>query len=155
MRALPFARRARPPQRIAVLADNTNKLVIEQGQPAAEDLRKSIASVQRAASNLDAMVSDARPGIQNLSKSTLPEANRLIRDLRELSQSLKGVSERVEQGGIGGTLGPKKLPDYKPRKAAMRLPSRVVAPAGAGAGHWRLLAGRDCWAAEARRPRPC
>ena len=64
----------------------------------------------------DAVISDARPGLQNLSKSTLPEANRLIRDLRELSQTLRGVSERVEQKGVGGTLGPEQLPDYKPRK---------------------------------------
>jgi phospholipid/cholesterol/gamma-HCH transport system substrate-binding protein len=103
-------------QRVAVLTDSTNRLVVEQGQPAAEDLRKAIASIQRAATNLDAVISDARPGMQNFSKSTIPEANRLIRDLRELSQSLKGVSERVEQGGIGGTLGPQKLPDYKPGK---------------------------------------
>jgi phospholipid/cholesterol/gamma-HCH transport system substrate-binding protein len=103
-------------ERIAVLTDNTNKLVVEQGQPAAEDLRRAIASVDRAANNLDAMISDARPGLQNLSKSTLPEANRLIRDMRELSQTLRGVSERVEQNGVGGTLGPKQLPDYKPRK---------------------------------------
>ena len=103
-------------ERIAILTDSTNKLVVEQGQPAAEDLRKAIASVQRAADNLDAIISDARPGMQNFSKSTVPEANRLIRDLRELSQALKGVSERVEQGGVGGTLGPQKLPDYKPRK---------------------------------------
>jgi phospholipid/cholesterol/gamma-HCH transport system substrate-binding protein len=62
------------------------------------------------------MISDARPGIQNLTKSTLPEANRLVRDLRELSGSLTGFSERLEQGGIGGALGPPKLPDYKPGK---------------------------------------
>jgi phospholipid/cholesterol/gamma-HCH transport system substrate-binding protein len=103
-------------QHVAVLTDSTNRLVVEQGEPAARDLRKAIASVQQAADNLDAMISDARPGVQNFSKSTLPEANRLVRDLRELSQSLKGVSERVEQQGIGGTLGPEKLPDYKPRK---------------------------------------
>jgi len=103
-------------QRISVLTDNTNALIVEEGRPAAQDLRKAIAAVERSANNLDAMVADARPGIQNFSKSTLPEANRLIRDLRELSESLKGVSERVEQGGIGGTLGPQKLPDYKPGK---------------------------------------
>lgn len=102
--------------RVSILADSTNALVIEQGRPAAEDLRKAIAAVERSATNLDAMVSDARPGLQNLSKSTLPEANRLIRDMRELSQALRGVSERVEQEGVGGTLGPQKLPDYKPRK---------------------------------------
>ena len=98
------------------VADTTNVVLQENAKPAVENLEKAIASVQRAADNLDAVMADARPGVQNFSKSTLPEANRLIRDLRELSQSLKGVSERIEQGGIGGTLGPQKLPDYKPRE---------------------------------------
>jgi phospholipid/cholesterol/gamma-HCH transport system substrate-binding protein len=79
-------------------------------------MRKAIASVQQAANNLDAMVADARPGVQNLTKSTLPEANRLVRDLRGLTESLQGFTERLEQEGIGGSLGPEKLPDYKPRK---------------------------------------
>jgi phospholipid/cholesterol/gamma-HCH transport system substrate-binding protein len=103
-------------EHVTVLTDSTNRLVIEEGKPAAQDLRKAIASIQRATDNLDAMVSDARPGVQNLTKSTLPEANRLVRDLRELSQSLQGVSNRVNQQGIGGTLGPEKLPEYKPGK---------------------------------------
>jgi len=103
-------------QKWGQVADTTNGVLQENAKPAVENLEKAIASVQHAADNLDAIVSDARPGVQNFSKSTLPEANRLIRDLRELSTSLKGVSERVEQGGIGGTLGPEKLPDYKPRK---------------------------------------
>ena len=98
------------------VADTTNAVLEENAKPAVENLNKAIASVQRAAENLDAVMADARPGVQNFSKSTLPEANRLIRDLRELSQALKGVSERVEQGGIGGALGPEKLPDYKPGK---------------------------------------
>lgn len=101
---------------VAALTDNTNRLVSEQGRPAAEDLRKAIGSIQKATDNLDAMITDARPGVQNFSKSTLPEANRLVRDLRELSTSLRAVSDRVNQQGIGGTLGPEKLPDYKPGK---------------------------------------
>ena len=100
-----------------MLADSTNRLVNEQGKPAAEDLRKAIASVQQAADNLDAMIADARPGVQNFTKSTLPEANRLVRDLRELTQSLQGVLRpRSNNEGIGGALGPEKLPDYKPGK---------------------------------------
>ena len=101
---------------VAALADNTNRLVNEEGRPAAQNLNKAIASVQQAADNLDAMISDARPGVQNFSKSTLPEANKLVHDLRDLSQSLKAVSDRVNQQGIGGALGPEKLPDYKPGK---------------------------------------
>ena len=102
-------------QRVGILADNTSQLVNEEGKPAAQDLRKAIASLQRTTDNLDAMISDARPGIQNFSKQTLPEANQLVRDLRELSESLSGFSQRLEQGGIGGSLGPQPLPDYKPR----------------------------------------
>jgi phospholipid/cholesterol/gamma-HCH transport system substrate-binding protein len=102
-------------ERVGALADSTNRLVNEEGKPAAQDLRKALAGVERAASNLDAMIADARPGIQNFSKNTLPEANRMVRDLRELSESLRALTERVEQGGIGSTLGSPKLPDYKPR----------------------------------------
>jgi phospholipid/cholesterol/gamma-HCH transport system substrate-binding protein len=78
-------------------------------------MRKAIAGVQHAADNLDAMITDARPGIQNFSKNTLPQANALVRDLRELSTALTDFTERVDQGGISSALGPQKLPDYKPR----------------------------------------
>ena len=103
-------------ENVARLANSTDRLVNEQGRPAAQDLRRAIAGVERATGNLDSMIADARPGIQNLTKSTLPEANRLVRDLRELTETLTGFSERLEQGGIGGALGPEKLPDYKPEK---------------------------------------
>lgn len=103
-------------QRVGALADSTNRLVNEQGKPAAEDLRKAIAAAERSANNLDAMVADARPGVQNFSKNTLPEINRLVRDLRDLSTSLQGFSQRLDESGVGGALGPPKLPDYKPGK---------------------------------------
>ena len=102
-------------QRVGVLADSTTRLVNEQGKPAAEDLRKAISGVQRAADNLDAMIADARPGIQNFSKTTVPEANRLVKDLRGLSQSLTDFSDRLNEQGVGGALSEPKLPDYKPR----------------------------------------
>jgi phospholipid/cholesterol/gamma-HCH transport system substrate-binding protein len=102
---------------VATLTASTNRLVVEDGRPAVQDLRKSIASIQAATDNFNAIISDARPGVQNFSKSTLPEANRLVRDLRDLSQSLKAVTDRIDQQGIGGTLGPEKLPDYKPGKS--------------------------------------
>jgi phospholipid/cholesterol/gamma-HCH transport system substrate-binding protein len=103
-------------QRVGILADNTSRLVNEQGKPAAEDLRRTIASAQKAADNLDAMIADARPGIQNLTKSTLPEANKLVRDLRDLTGSLSQFSDRLNNDGALGVLGAEKLPDYKPGK---------------------------------------
>jgi phospholipid/cholesterol/gamma-HCH transport system substrate-binding protein len=101
---------------VAALSDNTNRLVTDEGRPAVENLNKAIVSAQQAADSLNAMITDARPGVQNFTKSTLPEANKLVHDLRELSQSLQAVSNRVNQQGIGGALGPDKLPDYKPGK---------------------------------------
>lgn len=102
---------------VARLADSTDRLVNEQGRPAAEDLRKSMASIQQTTANIDALVADARPGVQNLTKSTLPEVNKLVRDLRDLTSSLEGVSSRLERGGVTGILGSPKLPDHKPGKS--------------------------------------
>ena len=101
---------------IAALSSNTNRLVSEDGRPAMQNLNKSIISIQQAADNLNAAIGDARPGLQNFSKSTLPETNRLVHELRDLSASLRQVSDRVNQQGIGSALGPEKLPDYKPGK---------------------------------------
>ncbi len=101
---------------IATLSNSANQLVNGPGHQAVENLNQAIISARQAADNLNSMISDARPGVQNFSKSTLPEANRLVRDLRDLSQSLQQVSDRVNRQGIGGALGPQKLPDYKPGK---------------------------------------
>ncbi len=102
-------------RRVGELAASTDRLVNEEARPAAQDLRRAIAGVESATANLDAMVADARPGVQNFSKSTLPELNRMIREMRALAQSLRGFSERLEKDGIGGSLGPEELPDYEPR----------------------------------------
>jgi phospholipid/cholesterol/gamma-HCH transport system substrate-binding protein len=102
---------------IAALSNNANQLVSGQGRQAVDNLNQAIVSARQAADNLNAMISDARPGVQTFSKSTLPEANRLVHDLRDLSQSLEQVSNRVNRQGIGGALGPQKLPDYKPGKS--------------------------------------
>ena len=102
---------------VAALSNNANQLVSGQGRESIENLNKAIISARQAADNLNAMIGDARPGVQNFSKETLPEANKLVHDLRDLSQSLKQVSDRINRQGIGGAVGPEKLPDYKPGKS--------------------------------------
>jgi phospholipid/cholesterol/gamma-HCH transport system substrate-binding protein len=101
---------------VAALSNNANQLVNGPGRQSIENLNQAIISAKQSADNLNAMISDARPGVQNFSKETLPETNRLVRDLRQLTQSLEAVSNRVNQQGIGGALGPPKLPDYNPGK---------------------------------------
>jgi phospholipid/cholesterol/gamma-HCH transport system substrate-binding protein len=103
--------------RVARLAESSERIVQQEVQPTAADLRRSMASIRETTANIDALVADARPGVQNLTKSTLPEVNRLVRDLRDLTASLEGVSSRLEQGGVTGILGAPKLPDHNPGKS--------------------------------------
>ena len=99
-----------------------------KGEPAAQDLRKSIASVQPAADNLNAMITDARPGVQNFSKSTLPEANRLVRDLRELSQSLQGGVRTSQTAGDRRHARARQAARLQAEETVMKLHVAVAAP---------------------------
>src|SRR4029079_14186605 len=89
---------------VAALSNNANRLVSEDGKPAMENLNKALASVQQTTDSLNKMISDARPGGQKFRNAQLPEANKLVHDLRDLTQSLQAVSNRVNQQGIGGAL---------------------------------------------------
>ncbi len=97
------------------LADTTNGVLNDDAKPLVNDLRKTVQAAETSMHNLDAAINEARPGIQAFSKQTLPEVGQLVRDLRATSQSLRAVSEKVEQGGAGALIGGSKLPDYEPK----------------------------------------
>jgi len=103
-------------EEIGALADTTDTLLSKEGRPLMADLRQTIQSAENTMKVLETTITDAKPGLQSFSKTTIPEANALIRDLRKTSASLQKVSERLEQGGATAILGPAKLPDYKPQK---------------------------------------
>lgn len=97
------------------LAGTTNQLLDEQGRPLVTELRQTVARARGSMDNLDAVLADARPGVQAFSKQTLPEVGLLVRDLRDMAEALSGVADRINQGGASSLVGSKKLPDYKPR----------------------------------------
>jgi phospholipid/cholesterol/gamma-HCH transport system substrate-binding protein len=97
------------------LAGTTNQLLDEQGRPLVADLRQTVAKARTTMENLDAVLNDARPGVQAFSKQTLPEVGLLVRDLREMSEALSGVAERLNRGGASSLIGSSKLPDYEPK----------------------------------------
>lgn len=101
-------------ERWGEVADTTDKILTENAGPAMRELQSAIQSIEGAAANLDSAIGDARPGLQNFSKSTLPEADRLVRDLRQLTDSLDDFTRRLNEEGVGGALKPQQLPDYKP-----------------------------------------
>jgi len=100
-------------QQIGDLAATTNGLLANDVKPAVGNLNKAVASAQKSMDTLDAAIGDARPGLQNFSKQTIPELGQLIHDLRQMSQSLSSVADKIDRGGAGSIVGSPKLPDYK------------------------------------------
>jgi phospholipid/cholesterol/gamma-HCH transport system substrate-binding protein len=98
------------------LADTSDQLLQRDARPLINDLRQTVRAAETSMQNLDAAIGDARPGLQAFSKQTIPEVGQLVRDLREMSESLSAVSQRLDQQGAGGIIGGTTLPDYKPRK---------------------------------------
>jgi phospholipid/cholesterol/gamma-HCH transport system substrate-binding protein len=102
-------------EQIGKLAGTTNQLLDEQGRPLMTELRETVARARGSMDSLDAVLKDARPGVQAFSKQTLPEVGLLVRDLRDMADALSGVAERLNRGGAGSLVGSRKLPDYEPQ----------------------------------------
>lgn len=103
-------------EQIGELASTTNGVLAGDIRPTIRSLNRTISAAQKSMETLDATISDARPGIQDFSKKTMPEISQLVQDLRVMSQSLASVAEKIDQGGASAVLGSPKLPDYKPGK---------------------------------------
>ena len=101
-------------ERFGRLAGTTEALLNEDGRPLMNDLRSTIQAAERSMASLDAVLADARPGVQAFSTQTLPEAGLLIRDLRATTDSLRSITDRLNQQGVGGIIGGERLPDYRP-----------------------------------------
>jgi phospholipid/cholesterol/gamma-HCH transport system substrate-binding protein len=43
----------------------------------------------------------------------MPEMNLLVRDLREMSRSLRAITDKLDHEGAGSLIGSPALPDYK------------------------------------------
>lgn len=103
-------------QEMGQLADTADHTLAGDVRPMLGDLRQTIRAAETSMGNLDAAIGDARPGLQAFSKQTIPEVGQLVRDLREMSDALSAVAQRLNTQGAGGIIGGSKLPDYKPRK---------------------------------------
>ena len=77
------------------------------------DLRKTLQSASRSLDTFDKTIAEAQPGVRSFSRDTMPEMNLLIRDLREMSRSLRAISEKLDHEGAGSLFGTPSLPDYK------------------------------------------
>jgi phospholipid/cholesterol/gamma-HCH transport system substrate-binding protein len=99
---------------IGRLAGSTSDVLDRDGRPLVTDLRRTLRTADQSLAELQGAVRDARPGIQAFSNQTLPEVGQLMLDLRATSESLRDITDRLNQRGIGGVVGGQRLPDYHP-----------------------------------------
>jgi phospholipid/cholesterol/gamma-HCH transport system substrate-binding protein len=99
-------------EHIGQLADSTSNMLDRDGRPLVADLRRTLQSADRSMQQLQGVIGDARPGVQAFTNQTLPEVGQLMRDLRATSESLRDITDRLNQQGVGGVIGGQRLPDY-------------------------------------------
>jgi phospholipid/cholesterol/gamma-HCH transport system substrate-binding protein len=101
-------------KRIDALAASTNALVTEDGKPLVTELRQTIVTAEKTLARIDAVAGAAQPGIETLNGETLPEVNRLLRDLQGLTNQLGAVAAKLDEDPAGALVGGRTLPDYVP-----------------------------------------
>jgi phospholipid/cholesterol/gamma-HCH transport system substrate-binding protein len=103
-------------KRIDALAGSADTLLREDGKPLVSDLRRTITAAEKTLLRLDAVAGAAQPGLDTLNAETLPEANRLLRDMQDLTQQLGAVAAKLDEDPAGALIGGRTLPDYVPPK---------------------------------------
>lgn len=97
-------------------AGSVNELLDKDGKPLVADLRKALASAQQSLARIDALTASAKPGVDTFTTETLPEVNRLVRDLRDVTGSLGAVAAKLDEDPAGALIGGRTLPVYNPPK---------------------------------------
>lgn len=94
------------------LARDADTLVNQDARPAVDDLRKTLARTQALLANIDAAITENRPGLARFTNNTLGDTGKLIGDLRELSRSITRLTDRIDQGSAASLFLGEKAPVY-------------------------------------------
>ena len=95
------------------LTNSADAMISDEGNGLAKQLRQTLKSAQGAADELHATLGEARPAARQLNERTLPAAEAAIHDLQATTKSLREVTDRINDQGVGGLVGGPKLPDYQ------------------------------------------
>jgi phospholipid/cholesterol/gamma-HCH transport system substrate-binding protein len=99
------------------LTNNANSMINDETKPAIAELKNTLAAATKSLAALETLMKSANPAIDTINNRTLPEYNQLARDLRELTTSLKSITDKLDQGGVSSLVGTPSLPDYDPKKS--------------------------------------
>ena len=101
----------------AKLAASTSKLMDEEGRPLVADLRKTVQRADQTLAAIESTATAAKPGLETFSTQTVPEIGQLVRDLRDVTNSLGAVAAKLDEDPAGALVGGRTLPDYEPEKS--------------------------------------
>lgn len=93
---------------------STDRMINQEGEALAGELRKTLGEANKAAASLSATLEDTRPAARQLSNETLPAAEATLEDLRATSKALRDITRKLDEEGAASLLGSQPLPDYEP-----------------------------------------
>jgi len=77
-----------------------------------DNLNTTVKRADGTLQKVDGLIDAAKPGVDALSTTTVPEIGQLIQDLREVTSSLGAVSQKLDEDPAGALLGGRRLPEY-------------------------------------------
>lgn len=99
------------------LSTDANGVMNDDARPLIAELRKTTTSANTTLTKLDAVLDAAQPGVDQLSNQIAPDANALLREMREVTSQLGAVAAKIDEDPAGALIGGRRLPDYDPAKA--------------------------------------
>ena len=107
---------------VGQLADSTDQLVQRDGPAISAELRQTIASARDTTAKLNDVIGAAKPGLDQFSQQTVPQAtalvpqvSALIKELRATTANIQSITKKLDQGGASSLVSPRALPIYEPK----------------------------------------
>ena len=107
---------------VGKLANSTDRLVQENGNEISAELKRTIASARDTTDKINDVIGAAKPGLDQFSRETVPQANALIpqvssliKELRATTANIQSITNKLDQGGASSLVSPRALPDYEPK----------------------------------------
>ena len=99
----------------SVTLARADKLLAQDFGPAADDLKRTLASLKEISSRVDKLLSRNQGQINQLAEQGVPGLTAALEDLRTLAASLKRVSERLESAPADYLLQRDRPREYRPQ----------------------------------------
>ncbi|MGD8327021.1 MAG: MlaD family protein [Sphingomonadales bacterium] len=99
-------------QTINRLSATTEGVIDEDLRSTLQEAQRTFSTVEALAVDLRGVVAENRNNLRQFTGSALPEATRLIADIRALAASLSAVAERLEERPAE-LIFPEKVPEYE------------------------------------------